>query len=48
MTRLTPKQKRFVDEYQVDLNETGAAIRAGYSKRTAGRIAEQNLTFKKR
>lgn len=32
---MTPKQLRFVDEYLVDLNATQAAIRAGYSKRTA-------------
>lgn len=32
---LTAKQKRFVDEYLVDLNATQAAIRAGYSKKTA-------------
>ena len=32
---LTPKQKRFVEEYLVDLNATQAAIRAGYSARTA-------------
>jgi phage terminase small subunit len=32
---LTPKQQRFVAEYLVDLNATQAAIRAGYSKRTA-------------
>ena len=32
---LTPKQRRFVDEYLVDLNATQAAIRAGYSARTA-------------
>lgn len=32
---LTPKQARFVAEYLVDLNGTQAAIRAGYSKRTA-------------
>ena len=32
---LTPKQRRFVDEYQVDLNATQAAIRAGYSAKTA-------------
>lgn len=35
MGKLTPKQKRFVDEYLIDLNATQAAIRAGYSKRTA-------------
>lgn len=32
---LTAKQQRFVEEYLVDLNATQAAIRAGYSKRTA-------------
>ncbi len=31
----TPKQARFVEEYLVDLNATQAAIRAGYSKKTA-------------
>ncbi len=32
---LTNKQERFCDEYLVDLNATQAAIRAGYSKKTA-------------
>lgn len=32
---LTPKQQRFVDEYIVDLNAKRAAIRAGYSEKTA-------------
>lgn len=32
---LTPKQQLFVDEYLVDLNATKAAIRAGYSAKTA-------------
>lgn len=32
---MTPKQKRFADEYLIDLNGTQAAIRAGYSPRTA-------------
>lgn len=32
---LTPRQARFVDEYLIDLNATQAAIRAGYSARTA-------------
>lgn len=32
---LKPRQRRFVDEYLVDLNATQAAIRAGYSARTA-------------
>ncbi|RUA04278.1 MAG: terminase small subunit, partial [Candidatus Neomarinimicrobiota bacterium] len=33
--QLTPKQDRFVAEYLVDLNATQAALRAGYSPRTA-------------
>lgn len=33
--KLTPKQRRFVDEYLIDLNATQAAIRAGYSPKTA-------------
>lgn len=40
---LTPKQERFVAEYLIDLNATQAAIRAGYSQKTAGQIGEQNL-----
>ncbi len=32
---LTPKQERFVAEYLIDLNATQAAVRAGYSARTA-------------
>lgn len=32
---LTPKQRRFVEEYLIDLNATQAAIRAGYSEETA-------------
>ena len=32
---LTPKQQLFATEYLIDLNATQAAIRAGYSKRTA-------------
>ena len=35
MAKLTPKQKKFCKEYLVDLCATQAAIRAGYSKRTA-------------
>lgn len=41
---LTDKQKRFIDEYLVDLNATQAAIRAGYSEKTARYQASQNLT----
>ena len=40
---MTPKQQRFIEEYMVDLNATQAAIRAGYSKRSAMQIGEQNL-----
>ena len=40
---MTPKQQRFCDEYLVDLNATQAAVRAGYSKRTAGSIGDENL-----
>jgi len=32
---MTPKQARFADEYLIDLNATQAAIRAGYSEKTA-------------
>jgi phage terminase small subunit len=35
MTKLTPKQEQFVREYLIDLNATQAAIRAGYSAKTA-------------
>ena len=35
MVKLTDKQQRFVDEYLIDLNATQAAIRAGYSAKTA-------------
>lgn len=41
---LTPKQQRFVDEYLVDLNASAAARRAGYSERTANRMASENLS----
>lgn len=40
---LNPKQQRFVEEYLVDLNATQAAIRAGYSAKTAHAIAEKLL-----
>tara|TARA_R110001606_G_scaffold30344_1_gene93794 strand:- start:37595 stop:38209 length:615 start_codon:yes stop_codon:yes gene_type:complete len=41
---LTPKQRRFVDEYLIDLNATQAAIRAKYSKKSARQIGEENLS----
>lgn len=40
---LNQKQSRFVEEYLVDLNATQAAIRAGYSKKTANVIGPENL-----
>lgn len=43
MAKLTDKQTAFVREYLVDLNATQAAIRAGYSERTASRIGPQLL-----
>ena len=44
MEKMTPKMKRFCDEYLIDLNATQAAIRAGYSKKTANRIGTENLS----
>ena len=41
--KLTPKQKKFVEEYLIDLNATQAAIRAGYSVKTAEWIGPQLL-----
>ena len=41
---LTPKQIRFVQEYIVDFNATQAAIRAGYSKKTARQQGSRLLT----
>src|SRR6185437_13526322 len=40
---LSPKQRKFVDEYLIDLNATQAAIRAGYSEKTAGQQGERLL-----
>lgn len=40
---MTDKQKRFCDEYLIDCNATQAAIRAGYSPKTAYSIGEENL-----
>lgn len=41
---MTKKQKRFVEEYLIDLNATQAAIRAGYSIESARDIGCENLT----
>lgn len=43
MAKLTAKQRRFCDEYLIDLNATQAAIKAGYSEKNARNIASENL-----
>ena len=43
MAKLSEKQQRFVDEYLIDLNATQAAIRAGYSVKTANEQGSQLL-----
>jgi phage terminase small subunit len=40
---VTARQKRFVQEYLLDLNASQAAVRAGYSVRTAGEQGYENL-----
>ena len=42
--KITPKQERFVEQYLIDLNATQAAIRAGYSRKTAKQQASRLLT----
>lgn len=44
MARLTDKMEVFCKEYIIDLNATQAAIRAGYSKKTAKEIGAENLS----
>ena len=44
MAKMTAKQRLFCDEYLIDLNATQAAIRAGYSEKTARKIGQENLT----
>lgn len=41
---MNARQKRFCDEYLIDCNATQAAIRAGYSAKTAKQIGRENLT----
>jgi len=45
--KLTSKQERFVAEYLIDFNATQAAIRAGYSKKTATEQGSRLLTYVK-
>jgi phage terminase small subunit len=40
---MTPKQERFIQEYLVDGNATQAAVRAGYSEKTAYNIGFENV-----
>lgn len=42
--KLTLKQKKFADEYLISGNATDAAIKAGYAKRSARSIGQENLT----
>lgn len=45
MAKLTPKQRAFVREYKINGgNGTQAAIKAGYSEKTARKIASENVT----
>lgn len=44
MPQLTPKQKKFISEYLIDLNATQAAIRAGYDPRSARQQGSRLLT----
>ena len=41
--KLNPRQNRFVEEYLIDLNATQAAIRSGYSVKTANKIGPKLL-----
>lgn len=41
---MTPKQQKFCDEYIKTGNATQSAIKAGYSKKTAKQIGQENLT----
>lgn len=45
MAKLTDRQQKFCDEYLIDLNATQAAIRAGYSEKTAKSIGQRLLTY---
>ncbi len=47
MAKLSPKQQLFADEYLIDLNATQAAIRAGYSPKTADQQGSRLLTIVK-
>ena len=40
---MTPKQRKFCDEYLISGNATDAAIKAGYSPKTAKQTGSENL-----
>ena len=42
--KLTLKHRRFIEEYLIDFNATQAAIRAGYSEKTAYSVGHENLS----
>ena len=42
---MTPRQQKFCDEYLISGNATDAAIKAGYSRKTAKSIGQRLLTF---
>ena len=42
--RFTARMEKFCHEYLIDLNATQAAIRSKYSKKTANRMASENLS----
>ena len=42
--KLTPKQSAFIYEYMIDKNAAAAAVRAGYSQKTAAQLASRLLT----
>ena len=44
MRRLTNRQLQFIQEYLIDLNAARAAVRAGYSGRTARQAGAENLS----
>ena len=44
MAKLTPKQQRFADEWLIDMNGKAAAIRAGYSPKSAEQQASRLLS----
>ena len=44
VSTLTSKQSRWIDEYLIDFNGAAAAVRAGYSAKSARSIAHENMT----